>query len=629
VDSYKLPATQRPIVILTVYKGRLLVPSHDAYLNGSKTVSRFDLTVYFLIIMHGVLQFVMTPRLADYLHDTNYFELANSLIHRLPYGFNGKPMTQLPPGLPYLMSVLNPIIGLNYTVMIHLMTIFSVLALLVAYKLIRQEQNSFVATLACLLLGASPFFFVFSTSLVFADLPYFFLSMVLLLVVLNLDRAESWGASGTVLWLLSALLLAATVLVKSVGIALLTGLCSWLGVSCLMNWQTGRRRLRIFLPVLALGMIAQVGWMLWASHHQYYEWPLPGYQENYVAQLKLKNVNEPELGLASIRDVVMRPVANGDDMAAALFGLYTHKEMAPAWYSPGTILPLLLVTIGLVASFLNKGGGPLEWYFLSYQAMFLFWPWDYERRFFLPVAPLAFMYAWRGGEALWKLAYKRSQMIAPAGLTIAVVGSLSSFVWGKQTSHPQLWTCLVGWLLVAVLSMLVFWLRRERFEIVTIWMKRPFKIYGHSMARWLAGLAVVSTCLFGIGVGRQVQLGLATLRADLTADEFNYPEIEAAQWIDTHSLPTSVVMGRKDDMLFHYSHRRVVWFPASRNVEILMAGINRHHVQYIVIHEGNDAYWRPPARECFDSLERKYPNSFRLVHLGPHNAIYEVISTPA
>jgi hypothetical protein len=77
-------------------------------------------------------------------------------------------------------------------------------------------------------------------------------------------------------------------------------------------------------------------------------------------------------------------------------------------------------------------------------------------------------------------------------------------------------------------------------------------------------------------------------------------------------------------MIFHYSQRKVIWFPASRDPEILMAGIKRHQVRYVVIHLGNDSYWRPPAKECFDALLEKYPHFFRVVHLGPHNIIYEV-----
>ena len=129
--------------------------------------------------------------------------------------------------------------------------------------------------------------------------------------------------------------------------------------------------------------------MHWAAKHEFAEWPIHGYQEHYLAQLRIKNGNNPEQGLATWRDVVWRPVNNADDIAASLVGLFARKQMAPAWHSPGTIIPLGLLLLGLGSSFRKSGGGLLEWYFVTYEGMFVF---DFELRFVLPVAPLAFLY---------------------------------------------------------------------------------------------------------------------------------------------------------------------------------------------------------------------------------------------
>src|SRR5262249_9204426 len=140
--------------------------------------------------------------------------------------------------------------------------------------------------------------------------------------------------------------------------------------------------------------------------------------------------------------------------------------------------------------------------------------------------------------------------------------------------------------------------------------------------RGLSAAAVACVCLYGLAL--QLRLGAANLQRDLTKDNFNYPEIEAARWIDANSPSSAVVMARKDDVVYHYSHRRVIWFPPSRDPRMLMDGIRRHHVRYIVVHYGNDWYWRPPAEECFSLLSYAYPRAFQLVHTGPHNSIYEV-----
>src|SRR5689334_15294833 len=106
--------------------------------------------------------------------------------------------------------------------------------------------------------------------------------------------------------------------------------------------------------------------------------------------------------MATMQDLLKRPLENADDMATAMVDLFTHKQVGPAWYSPFTVLPLALLLIGLVRSFRQTGGSICDWYFVAYQFLYLFWPWNFELRFQLPVAPLAGAYMWAGGEFLWR-----------------------------------------------------------------------------------------------------------------------------------------------------------------------------------------------------------------------------------
>jgi hypothetical protein len=131
-------------------------------------------------------------------------------------------------------------------------------------------------------------------------------------------------------------------------------------------------------------------------------------------------------------------------------------------------------------------------------------------------------------------------------------------------------------------------------------------------------------CIFSMGVAAQWRIGLVNLDTNLARDDFNYPDIEAAEWIKANSTPASVVMARKDDIIYHYSQRRVIWFPPSRDAAVLMDGIRHYHVQYVVVHYGNDYYWRPSAQECFSVLLGAYPGVFHLAHAGPHNSVFEV-----
>ena len=120
------------------------------------------------------------------------------------------------------------------------------------------------------------------------------------------------------------------------------GILGWLAISLFREREAARRRLAVFLPIVIVGLTVQGAWMLWAERHPVSQWPVHGFQESYIAQLKLKNGNDPELGMASWQDVLKRPLENEDDMAASMVGLFTHKQMAPGWYSPSSIIPLAL-----------------------------------------------------------------------------------------------------------------------------------------------------------------------------------------------------------------------------------------------------------------------------------------------
>ena len=123
----------------------------------------------------------------------------------------------------------------------------------------------------------------------------------------------------------------------------------------------------------------------------------------------------------------------------------------------------------------------------------------------------------------------------------------------------------------------------------------------------------------------QVSIGRANIHFDLKADS-DYPDIEAAEWIRAHSAQPAVVMARKEDLVFHYGQHRVIWFPPSSDPKILMDGIRRYHVRYVIVVD-EDTYWKPTTEECFRGLSRAYPGEFQLIHQAPHDRVFVVEGT--
>ena len=528
----------------------------------------------------------------------------------------------LPPGFPALLALMIVTVGHSYAVLMRSMALFTTIGLITAYEILKSEEGRVVAGVVCLLLASSRSLFEFSTSKLFSDMPYFFASMFLLWAVIRLDSAAIRAEKRVFCWQLCVLAsLLGSILLRSTGIALAGGILGWLGVSFFRERQFGKIRSASFFPMVLAGLAAQAAWMLWSEQHPVTQWPVHGYQESYLAQLKLKSGNYPELGMATWRDVLKRPIENEDDMATSMVGLFLHKQVSPAWYSPASVIPLALILTGLVYSFWRTGGGVIEWYFVGYQCLFLFWPWNFELRFQLPVAPLAAFYAWRGLRLLWGWTRSEPHDAGTTFLLVAGLGILSSAVWGWDIRHPSGLACIAMWLLGGCVSAVILVRGRDLLPKLAVLLVKPVSLRGAPVPRAAMAGGVVLTFIFAAGVWMQMVAGLENLRR---VPEMN-ASVEAAEWIRGHSSPDTVVMARWEAPVYHFSGRRVIWFPASTDPQLLMAGIFRHHIGLIVVtdDDDSDSYWKPSDGHCFGVLMRAYPTRFRQVHQGPHEQVYQ------
>jgi hypothetical protein len=136
-------------------------------------------------------------------------------------------------------------------------------------------------------------------------------------------------------------------------------------------------------------------------------------------------------------------------------------------------------------------------------------------------------------------------------------------------------------------------------------------------------VTLLVACLVGNGVAGEIPIGRENLIAGSTRLD-QVPEIQAARWIKSHTDPSAIVASRLVSLVYHYSGRRVVWFPPITNPDVLMRGIGEHHIQYVIVIDRGFNYYLPPDPACFDVLYRAYPQAFRLVEANGHVKIYEV-----
>jgi hypothetical protein len=595
-----------------------------------------DWVVYALILVVGGIQFICYPHFTDFVSDPQYPDLARSILDQHSYQFDYLPETTLPPGFPLILALVGRFWGLGPAVPFRVIAVSTTLGLIFAYQLLRRVGGRGLAAAATLLLGSSPVLFGFCTFIIFADMPYLLASMLALWLAVKIDRSEPERVP-TVWVLLFGVAVVMAVLTRSVGIALLAGLGAWVVTSLLLAPETGRRRLKRFLLPLVLGVAAQLAWSVWAQRHQFLEWQLPGYPESYAAQLRVKNGQYPELGLATFGDIPSRVERNILTRAAGFGQLLARRYVSPFWSSPFIVGVLLLVGIGLASSF-RTGGELHDWYFLGYEGIFVLWPWDYDNRFLFPVVPLACLYLWRGVKALKDPAIRRPKAI---GLCFLLGGSilglasvtfavrLMSFTGGAD--HPrgdrlQPIAAAFFWGMLAVLGFVMFRFSPPRESPGGIppspWPRLIAKLETSLSLRFVAIL--ILAVVVGSGIARQLAMGRGNMKPDIKHMRAHW-EIEAANWIRTHEPSDQVIMARNVDIFFHYTGRRVVWFPPISNPNILMNGIRRFNVGVLVVMKDPWHYWLPTEDVCFQSLARAYESALHLSYQDPNFQVYEVI----
>jgi hypothetical protein len=591
-----------------------------------------DLVFYALVLLLGFFQFTHYPHAADFLSDVSYPDLGRSLLQHGTYEIRNVPQTTLPPGLALVLALVGKFFGITPTVAFRVIAVATILALIASYKFLRRVEGRSVAFVACLLLASSPSLFAFNTAVVYPEMPYLLASMLVLLLVRELDTATR-RSSRILLIAALGVTLASAVLIRSVGVALLAALVTWILASFVFAREKAIHRLTLFILPLVLGVAAQMTWSTWAHHHQTLEWRLPGYPESYVSQLKVKNGQYPELGLATAKDIPIRVARNTVMRAAGISRLLIRRNVAEFWSSPLVAGLILLLVLGLISS-LRGGGGLHDWYFLFYEAIFLLWPWDYKDRFAFPILPLTFLYAWRGLRFLKELLLRQPRLVAIGlGLTGTILCVVSAaFALGRfryqvnpghaNGDHVQTMVAALFWAILGLTGFLVFVLHGRQGESFLSGIEHAF----HPSLRSAIAFVAILAWVFLVGSGTKNILGNGrdNLHPVVSTQGF-YPEMEASEWIKTHEPPNSVVMAREPEFVFHYTHDQTVWFPPISNPSVLMDGIRKYGVNVIEVSQHPDSYWSPSEYVCFGDLLKAYGASFRLDHQGGDYSVYAVV----
>ena len=603
----------------------------------SRQVSIVDACACGFVLLMGVFEATHYTHAADFLQDPTYVDLAKSIAVHGSYQISSLPETTLPPGFALVLALVGRFCGFTPAALFPVTAICAALGTVLAYLLIRRVQGKGIAAAACVLFASSATVFIYNTAGIFPEMPYFLASMLVLLLALHIDTAKP--GKFTVAWeILLGVVLGLAILIRSIGIALLIALVLWIIVSWMFDGKTGKRRMVRLSAAITFGLAAQLSWTLWSQRHQVLEWQLPGYPESYISQLRVKDGNDPELGSARLSDIPPRIERNLLTRALEADQQLSGRYISNFWPSPAIAGVVILIFSGLAFS-LRNGGQLCDWYYLSYEGIFLLWPWNTEKRFLFPILPLFCLYLWRG-----ILAWKNYLVSRPrqAGISLAIAASILSagsaaFLFHlaafagdpnhSRADHIQPIAAALFWAITAIFGLA--WFTHHSLAKPAVDERSP--AHRRGMVIWLRpqlAFNLLAITLVGALVLENAAMVLRTgrdnLRLTLTT-QTTYPDIEAATWIRAHEPSGHVIMARFPELIYHYTQGRIVWLPPISDARVLMDGVRRLHVGVIVAIHRSRNYWVPAEDVSIQNLLRAYPNSFHLSHQGPNSWIYDVV----
>jgi hypothetical protein len=142
------------------------------------------------------------------------------------------------------------------------------------------------------------------------------------------------------------------------------------------------------------------------------------------------------------------------------------------------------------------------------------------------------------------------------------------------------------------------------------WRRPSMKYAGHGLVACLILIAGVSD----LRIGREnLNAGASRNMATTGIGEALSSEVEAGIWLGSHTSPDSVAMARHWPTVYHYSRRKLIWFPPISDPTALFNGIVKHAVAYIVVVKHAQPYYLPDDEYCFNRLMSAHPESFTLV----------------
>jgi hypothetical protein len=380
---------------------------------------------------------VLTPYIGGGYDDACYVALAKALAQGKGYGqvfmTGNPPEPQYPPGWPLLLSavwLILPDFPAN-AIAFKVVSVICALALVgITYRWMRwRGESSTLSALVAILTLSNPLIFG-TASTAFSEMGFTFFVLLALWLIDRYSRKEQARWFDAILPSLAA---AFAMYVRMFGVAVIVA------AACYLLLQPNRRK-----------GLAFVGFsLLWVAPWLFRGALLPTNVWGYSQQFLLKSMEQPELGVVSWGDLIVRVILNlRAYLLAGLPGAVLPSQVPLTFvnldsglrlgspFSGSDIILALLVAAALVGQVLMRRD-MVDWFVACYLGLALLWPWE-PTRFVVPLISLLYYYLLKeiatfASPALRQISWAR--MLRTLALGAVVVSAFANFALQAQVAY--------------------------------------------------------------------------------------------------------------------------------------------------------------------------------------------------
>lgn len=314
-----------------------------------------------------------------------YITMGKSIISGDGSRYMGYGGIKYPPGFPFMLGLIIGPFGYNFLMMRMLIVASAVGSLWLAYLIVRNRSNRWMAT-AVMCSTAFSFPVLFECVRILSDLPYAFISLLSLYWVERYAKdSEEWR--GKIGYITIGLIVAAY-LTRIVGLTLFVGAIAYLVLGG-VNVQRSRANLK---KAVAIGIVLITIPPLWMAQNHLRGPKLPPELRealSYERELVVQTTTDPNAPFIDWNSLMTRIASNERYYEQLLSNIVLGNRSTP----PGT--RARIITLILLAGYLYcliRHRSVLEYYTFFYMLTYILWTSKQGERFLVPIIPILFYY---------------------------------------------------------------------------------------------------------------------------------------------------------------------------------------------------------------------------------------------